>query len=258
MTHERFVHMFGGFCGVSGSPVRPSDYTRYKLSLEKVDGTGPTTGFMQYCCWPCVCDTQDFIKIDTKNVTTADGERTYRFAVLGNPCNYPEALQKPFTEPWGGTTTLAESAAEVRCKDGLLINAPLSDHGYIIITMFFDFPGQSAENGWSVGPRPSSQAPQPGRISQFEGVGFHDEAEFGPMCTDRARNGYNSGMGEIFRKVAAISPIVPSASCPNGVRNGVCSAALGASAPSAPAPPSGPPVISAPSATTDCTDGCLA
>ena len=27
------------------------------------------------------------------------------------------------------------------------------------------------------------------------------------MCTDRARNGYNSGMGEIFRKVASISMI---------------------------------------------------
>ena len=27
------------------------------------------------------------------------------------------------------------------------------------------------------------------------------------MCTSRAEQGYNSGMGEIFRKVASISPI---------------------------------------------------
>ena len=27
------------------------------------------------------------------------------------------------------------------------------------------------------------------------------------MCEDRKRNNYNSGMGEIFRKVAAITPV---------------------------------------------------
>ena len=27
------------------------------------------------------------------------------------------------------------------------------------------------------------------------------------MCAQRAANGYNSGMGEIFRRVAAISPV---------------------------------------------------
>ena len=31
------------------------------------------------------------------------------------------------------------------------------------------------------------------------------------MCTDRARNNYNSGMGEIFRRVASISPVETSA-----------------------------------------------
>ena len=35
----------------------------------------------------------------------------------------------------------------------------------------------------------------------------HDEYEYGPMCDDRAAKGYNSGMGEIFRKVAGISPV---------------------------------------------------
>ena len=35
-----------------------------------------------------------------------------------------------------------------------------------------------------------------------------DEAMFEQVCTSRAQAGYNSGMGEIFRKVAEISPIV--------------------------------------------------
>ena len=56
-------------------------------------------------------------------------------------------------------------------------------------------------------------APTPGRISVSpSGVKYQDETEWGPMCTDRANNGYNSGMGEIFRKVAAITEIdIPTA-----------------------------------------------
>ena len=80
MTTERLELMFSGFCAVSGSPVRPSDYTRYRLTLPLV-AEGNRSGYMYYCCWPCVCDTQDFIRIDTKNVTTAAGERQYHFAV---------------------------------------------------------------------------------------------------------------------------------------------------------------------------------
>jgi len=210
MSHERLLEMFTGYCAVSGSPVRPSDYTRYRLTLDRVDGRGKTSGFMYYCCWPCVCDTQDFIKVDTRNVTTADGTRTYRFAVLGNPCDKPEALKQPFNQH-GRTITLHESAAEVRCDGNTLINAPLSDHGYVIIGMFFDAPGQSSANDWqNTLPAPLSQA-HPGRLMNVAGTQYQDEAEFGPMCDDRAARGYNSGMGEIFRKVGSISPIqVPS------------------------------------------------
>jgi len=224
MTHKMFVEMFQGFCAVSGSPVRPSDYTRYKLTLQNVDGSGMTTGYMMYCCWPCVCDTWDFIKVDTKNITTKDGTRTYRFAVLGNPCDHAEQLTKPFKDAFGrGMTTLSRDAAEVRCDGGTLVNAPMSDNGYVIINMFFDFPDQTPENKWaldeatSMALQTSKQQPQPGRISQIGGVRFQDENEYGPMCADRAARGYNSGMGEIFRKVAAISPIqVQEAICPSG------------------------------------------
>ena len=86
------------------------------MRLEKVDGSGREQGFMYYCCWPCVCDTQDFIRVDTKNVTTASGERQYHFAVLGNPCEHREKLREPFTQPFErrGPTTLEREAAEVK------------------------------------------------------------------------------------------------------------------------------------------------
>ena len=141
MTHERFVDLFKGFCAVSGSPVTPSDYKRYRLTLPHVGG-GLESGIMYYCCWPCVCDTQDFIRIDTLNVTTLDGMRQYRFAVLGNPCSRPEMLDAEFLQPFDGRmTTLRREAPEVRCDGpGPPIGATVSDHGYTIMSMFFDVP----------------------------------------------------------------------------------------------------------------------
>merc|ERR1711865_696291 len=131
MSHEKFTYMNSGFCAVSGSPVQPQDRTRYRLTLDFVAG-GKRTGYMYYCCWPCVCDTQDFIKVDTKTITLMNGEtRQYHFAVLGNPCEHPEELTKPFTQPFGrGETTIKQEAAEVRCDaNGNLTGAYLSDHG---------------------------------------------------------------------------------------------------------------------------------
>ena len=82
-----FLKLAAGYCAVSGSPVTPADYTRYRMRLPRVDGTGKVTGFMYYCCWPCVCDTQDFIRVDTKTVRMKDGPVQLNVAVIGNPCD---------------------------------------------------------------------------------------------------------------------------------------------------------------------------
>merc|ERR1719453_107855 len=104
MTHEKFTLLMSGYCAVSGSPVTPQDRTRYRLNLQTAYG-GTRRGFMYYCCWPCVCDTQDFIRVDTKTILTADGNRTYHWAVLGNPCDHPEELTRPFVQPFDGRST---------------------------------------------------------------------------------------------------------------------------------------------------------
>jgi len=219
MTRERLEMFFTGFCAVSGSPVRPNDYNRYRLMLGKVGG-GHVSGFMHYCCWPCVCDTQDFIKIDTLSVTTLEDNgmlqsNQMQFAVIGNPCDHPEELEKPFHQPFSGgrTTTLRKSAPEVRClRDGTMEGAILSDNGYIIISMFFDATEELVTSHDKEGVSEGQQPPQPGRITiktKNDGntILFQDEREYGPSCNHRANNGHNSGMGEIFRKVCAISPI---------------------------------------------------
>merc|ERR1712078_509361 len=56
--------------------------------------------------------------------------------------------------------------------------------------------------------------PTPGKIREAGGVQYQHEGDFATMCEDRKRNNYNSGMGEIFRKVAEIAPIETCASLP--------------------------------------------
>merc|ERR1711865_1327278 len=165
MPLDRYNQLSAGYCAVSGSPVTPQQRTRYRMTLDTVTG-GRVTGIVYYCCWPCVCDTQDFIKIDTKTITTAEGSSVHRFMVIGNPCKQANRIPS--------------EAPEVRCSvQGELIGAPVSDNGYIILAKFFDDDGLEANDG-----------------SVFAG-----------HCEQRKNAGYNSGMGEIFRKVAGITPI---------------------------------------------------
>mmetsp|Transcript_44071 Transcript_44071/g.80784 ORF Transcript_44071/g.80784 Transcript_44071/m.80784 type:complete len:366 (-) Transcript_44071:132-1229(-) len=194
MSAKKLEKLAAGYCAVSGSPVTPMSQTRYKMSLDRVDGSGKQVGFMYYCCWPCVCDTQDFIRVDTKTIKTRDGPKEYKVAVIGNPCNRPQELTRPFTQPFDKRmTTIAESAAEVRCgPGGRLEGATMSDNRHVIISLFFD-------------------------ASKDTGGLANDE--YKEMCEDRKNNGYNSGMGEIFRRVAAISPVEirPRFALPDGM-----------------------------------------
>jgi len=168
MEQSRLELMFSGFCAVSGSPVHPSKYTTYRMSLDTVSG-GKAEGYTFYCCWPCVCDTQDFIRVDTKTIQTAEGPRQYHWMVIGNPCTSPDKV--PYEAP------------EVTCVDGELVGATMSDNGYVILTMF---PLESE--------RPGLDA-------------LHED-DYAGECHRRMEAGYNSGMGEIFRHVAGISPLI--------------------------------------------------
>ena len=221
MTENRLSMFFSGFCAVSGSSVRPSEYNRYRLTLSKLGG-GHSTGYMHYCCWPCVCDTQDFIKVDTKSVMLSNGVlRKFQFAVIGNPCDDPDQLTAKWRDPFGrrGMTSIAASAPEVRCNNGKLEGATLSDHNYIIIGMFFDSEDAIHDGhfGTAEGARSELRDPTPGRMSRAIANdktgyrGYQDEREYVDQCEDRAMKGYNSGMGEIFRKVSSISPITAAA-----------------------------------------------
>jgi len=189
MTEQKLTNMFSGFCGVTGNTIDPeAEDARFRLTLDKIGG-GKRTGYMYYCCWPCVCDTRDYVKIDTKTVTLSHGKKKkYHFAVMGNPCDHPEKLAKVFDDPFSGHKALKDIISpDVHCdSDGKLEGAHTSDHGYIILTMFFD-------------------EDQPLKAN------YEEDYEY--RCRKRAKDGYvagrdgEAGMGKVFQKLAGISPV---------------------------------------------------
>merc|ERR1712238_7042 len=174
---------------------------------------------------------EDFIHVDTltiesksisktvtgTTITTIKKQQRY-FAVIGNPCDHPEQLSAPFVEIFGRyATTLSETAKEVRCsEDGRLLGATYSDHGYIILGMMLQDDDDDDDDDSNSNNTNEllvfDGTPTPGRITKNtkSNLQYHDQREYGPQCVDRAHQGYNSGMGEIFRKVCAISPIINS------------------------------------------------
>lgn len=255
MTPEDFVELNKCYCAVSGSPVRPSEYNRYGLLLDAatdaaVDPLSPLSvdgelslsscssqgqkvfGFMHYCCWPCVCDTLDYIKADTKTLTFMGGEqRTFHFAVIGDPCKGPGIhmesdllsyeVPDSFGYRRGATSTVGTTAPEIHCEraddsaDMHLQGATMSDHGHPIIAMLFD--AVSAEGAGKDDVRFQMQlaeAPQPGKMRRDpRGNMYQHHHEYVQMCTDRIVDGVaTSGMGDIFRVLANITK-VPTRSC---------------------------------------------
>merc|ERR1712107_564644 len=80
LLYSREIHnLFGGFCPISGSPVRPSAWSKWgSIPFKKASNTGQsTTGSVSVCCWPCVCDLQEFVKADTLEVETREGRTTF-------------------------------------------------------------------------------------------------------------------------------------------------------------------------------------
>ena len=134
LSFETLSTLFASFCPVSGSPVQASDANRYHYTIKSLAG-GTASGYLHHCCTPCICDTSDFLKADTKTIQTAEGAKTLNVVVIGDPCKSPTALARPFTDPFSGeSTTLSASAPELTCtSEGRLANATFSDHGGAIV-----------------------------------------------------------------------------------------------------------------------------
>jgi len=214
---EMFTKYFASFCPVSGSIVYTNDFKRYGMTIKHAANSNHERfGYMYFCCWPCICDTQDFIRYDTKTVKVQGEnggyvEKEFIFVVEPEPCEGEAKLEEEWIEPFRGQkTTLYKSAPELKCVAGktpgkkVLEGAILSDNGYPIIGMIHDsVPITDDDDTFAC---KDDNTDEPGRMRDaHNGKGQYQSAcEFKQMCAKRAKQGYNSGMGMIFRKVAGI------------------------------------------------------
>jgi hypothetical protein len=170
MSSDKLDYFFRSFCPISGSPVQPDSVEQtyfYDKVLEDVNGV-PVSGVMVHCCAPCICDSTDWLTVDTKTVTTSDGPQEYSFVVLGKFC-----------EAAGTDTSLIpEEAPDVTCTGNDIDGATLSDQGYPIVGML-----------------------------HTDGITGTNSVEMHDFCEEREQAGYQSGMGQIFIDVAKINPI---------------------------------------------------
>lgn len=165
-----------GFCPISGSPI-PGDNIA-KVMLSSVDG-GESSGLFFFCCDPCICDMIDFVRVDSKTISS----KQYDVLVIGDPCKNKEKLLENYTDPFSGNSTnLQAEAPEIQCDGDQLQGAAMSDAGHPIIGLFY---------------------PEETATATIDGTTSNQTT----TCSNRANAGYNSGMGMIFRKVAGINPI---------------------------------------------------
>ena len=86
---------------------------------------------------------------------------------------------------------LAVLLSQVTCNGTRLDQAVMSDNGYVILGLFLD-----SEVGAKAG---------------GETLDAKNEAQYAAQCEERKGRGYDSGMTDIFRKVAVISPLLTRA-----------------------------------------------
>jgi hypothetical protein len=206
MTDATIKDVFKGFCAISGSPVSNGDSPGriYKVTLLDVLGEN-ITGVVRHCCWPCVCDLTEQVRVDTLTVQTADGPKEHHMLVMGDPCKAPEQLTASFTDPFGGgSRSLAQAAPELGCVGApgamTLKGAIYSDHGFPIIGYLFT--DQSELDKWIPYDQMYTDWNPSNKIT-----GDDRAWGWGQSCAQRAASGYNSGMGLIFRQTALITPM---------------------------------------------------
>ena len=84
-TEAEIYKLFSGFCPISGSPVNPSPSNRWKnLQIKKATNTNEVvTGKVNFCCAPCSCDLEEFVRYDTMKILTKNGMKEFPVLVIG-------------------------------------------------------------------------------------------------------------------------------------------------------------------------------
>ena len=122
--------------------------------------------------------------MDSRSIATADGDVSFDFLVMGDPCSSPGRIPR--------------EAPDVNCVDGKLDCSLASDegfkpcmksaHGKVIVGMLLPDQGPATEAAEMLEPQTDRGATE-------------------SFCEMRAASGTHSGMGTIFIEVAQINPI---------------------------------------------------
>jgi len=132
-TEDEIYKLFSGFCPVSGSIVTPTPSWNLwtGLNVKKAASLAsdpywaeqiPKNGSVYTCCWPCICDIQEFVKVDTLKINTRDkGEILFPVLVIGDPCI--------------DESRIPQEASELKCNNRVLEKTTLSRGGHIVIGM---------------------------------------------------------------------------------------------------------------------------
>jgi uncharacterized protein (DUF2237 family) len=177
LDEASFTNLFEQFCAISGSPLGRNPARSCYVSQHPLasDASKMVQGQEHHCCAPCYCDARDWTVVDTKTIALKDGKKkAFNFFVIGDPC-----------EKGGIPDNLKRQAPELGCNGQKLKGAMRSDHGKVIIGMFF-----------------------PATSSAQCAMGPQEEQKLDAMCQDRAQSGDKSGMGKIFIDLAKINPVV--------------------------------------------------
>lgn len=131
-TEDEIYKLFSSFCPVSGSIVTPTPSWNLWSGLNVKESSRPwwnpyqielpTAGSVYTCCWPCICDIQEFVKVDTLKINTKDkGEKLFPVLVIGDPCI--------------DQSRIPQEASELECKNNVLQKTTKSTGGHIVIGM---------------------------------------------------------------------------------------------------------------------------
>lgn len=169
MTYKQFVTQFQAFCPVSGSPISGGSPT-FEIELPTTTGES-VTGIIKHCCWPCACDIKDAaqnssleIHIENIKFVDKDAEVPVHFIVMDDPCLHT-------------SITIPDGAPDVTCNSMGRLENSIKFNGKVAIGLLHK--REDLEND---------------TVSDFPTEN----------CTNRADNGYRSGMGTMFRIVAGL------------------------------------------------------
>ena len=112
------------YCGVSGSPIMPSEKNSEYIIVKDIDNN-EIYGKYYRCCWPCLCDVMKYVLIDKYDISFNDGTcYTYDVLTIEDPCCNESKIPK--------------SVTSYKCSNKKTVNGIHSRNGRLIIALFYD------------------------------------------------------------------------------------------------------------------------